>query len=914
MSIGSTPNLHLPMPGGTVYDTRLGDIDAAQAALFQLDSIIFGMQGDIAAKAATGPTGPAGAQGANGLQGPQGPTGAQGLDGATGATGSTGATGATGATGPRGLQGLDGAAGPVGPQGTGGTAGSNGATGATGATGTNGVAGATGPTGPTGAAGTNGTIGVNGVAGATGATGATGTWSGTTTDSLTEGTTNKYYTAARAMADAGTLTLAATGDVVAPATAISTGTNVFTLVNSGVVAGTYDSPTITVDSKGRITGVGSLLSNTLAAISMNGAGGSTAFVDFDGNAVTVNGSSHVDTTTYSNGALLGSISLAATQTNGLIFGTNDFTIEFWVNETGWAAGFTMFVSGPNWAINGGNPNYNAGSWLSIPGNNQWGGTTVGWGEIYGQGWVHLAMQRQGNTLTAWRNGVLVQTDSNFTMSLESGATSGTITVGYGQTAGSGYVRGLRISNIARYSATFTPYTDLINGTYLPLSQNLAITGDVTGASVQLQGGTIATTLAASGVTAGTYGSASAVPIIVVDAKGRVTHVSTVAPTASKLTTAVNINGVPFDGSSAITVNAVDTTARVASSLVAAANGVASLDSSGKVPTAQMPPSVIGGLNYQGTWDANANVPALASGTGTKGFYYKVSTLGTTTLDGISSWSVNDTVVFDGTTWDKVGGSVSTVVSVAGKTGIVVLAPADVSLGNVTNVAQLAATQTLAHTGDVTGTATLLSSGTIALTLAASGVTAGTYTNVTVDAKGRVTAGTTTQAFSTITGTPTTLAGYGITDAYSSSNPSGFQTAAQVATAVASSGGGSPTTVALVTTWTGLPNDITGSCFGVPVASQVDIRFTAGRAYTIPANLAGSLVSAKTAATASAVWSLQKNGVTVATFTFAAGGTTATLSTQASIVFNVGDKLQTLSPSTVDATLADVDFTILAVLN
>ena len=32
MSIGSTPNLHLPMPGGTVYDTRLGDIDAAQAA------------------------------------------------------------------------------------------------------------------------------------------------------------------------------------------------------------------------------------------------------------------------------------------------------------------------------------------------------------------------------------------------------------------------------------------------------------------------------------------------------------------------------------------------------------------------------------------------------------------------------------------------------------------------------------------------------------------------------------------------------------------------------------------------------------------------------------------------------------------------------------------------------------------
>lgn len=41
-----------------------------------------------------------------------------------------------------------------------------------------------------------------------------------------------------------------------------------------------------------------------------------------------------------------------------------------------------------------------------------------------------------------------------------------------------------------------------------------------------------------------------------------------------------------------------------------------------------------------------------------------------------------------------------------------------------------------------------------MTLANSGVTAGTYRSVTVDAKGRVTAGT----------NPTTLAGYGITDA------------------------------------------------------------------------------------------------------------------------------------------------------
>jgi phage-related tail fiber protein len=58
----------------------------------------------------------------------------------------------------------------------------------------------------------------------------------------------------------------------------------------------------------------------------------------------------------------------------------------------------------------------------------------------------------------------------------------------------------------------------------------------------------------------------------------------------------------------------------------------------------------------------------------------------------------------------------------------------------------------ALTGDVTASG----SGSVVATLANSGVTAGTYKSVTVDAKGRVTAGT----------NPTTLAGYGITDAVS----------------------------------------------------------------------------------------------------------------------------------------------------
>ena len=46
-------------------------------------------------------------------------------------------------------------------------------------------------------------------------------------------------------------------------------------------------------------------------------------------------------------------------------------------------------------------------------------------------------------------------------------------------------------------------------------------------------------------------------------------------------------------------------------------------------------NAIGALNYKGTWDALNNVPALASGVGTKGDYYVVSTAGSTHLDGIT---------------------------------------------------------------------------------------------------------------------------------------------------------------------------------------------------------------------------------------------------------------------------------------
>jgi hypothetical protein len=81
---------------------------------------------------------------------------------------------------------------------TGFTRGPAGPTGATGATGPTGATGATGPTGATGATGPTGATGATGPTGATGATGPAGSTL-ISTDALTEGSTNLYFTNARAV-------------------------------------------------------------------------------------------------------------------------------------------------------------------------------------------------------------------------------------------------------------------------------------------------------------------------------------------------------------------------------------------------------------------------------------------------------------------------------------------------------------------------------------------------------------------------------------------------------------------------------------------------------------------------------------------------------------------------------------------
>jgi hypothetical protein len=157
-------------------------------------------------------------------------------------------------------------------------------------------------------------------------------------------------------------------------------------------------------------------------------------------------------------------------------------------------------------------------------------------------------------------------------------------------------------------------------------------------------------------------------------------------TMASMTFKINNTGgqaVPIDATAtqtkaALAIAVTDVAGAEATANKGVASGYAGLDGSGKVPTAQLPASVTGAMNFVSTWNASTNTPALASGSGNKGAFYKVSVAGTTTLDGIASWNVGDSAVFDGTTWDKIDGITSEVISVAGRTGVVTIASSDVS--------------------------------------------------------------------------------------------------------------------------------------------------------------------------------------------------------------------------------------------
>ena len=147
----------------------------------------------------------------------------------------------------------------------------------------------------------------------------------------------------------------------------------------------------------------------------------------------------------------------------------------------------------------------------------------------------------------------------------------------------------------------------------------------------------------------------------------------------------------------------------------------------------------GGVEYQGTWNAATNNPFLQSSVGVQGHYYVVNVAGNTNLNGITDWQVGDWAIYNGSAWEKVDNT-DAVVSVNGYVGAVVLTSSDV--------------------GAVPTTRTLTING-VGYNLSAD--RSWTVGDVRTDQSYTNPSWIASLAWSKITGTPTTLAGYGITD-------------------------------------------------------------------------------------------------------------------------------------------------------
>lgn len=110
-----------------------------------------------------------------------------------------------------------------------------------------------------------------------------------------------------------------------------------------------------------------------------------------------------------------------------------------------------------------------------------------------------------------------------------------------------------------------------------------------------------------------------------------------------------------------------------------ANGFASLDATGKVPTSQLPAAVLGAVSYQGVWNAATNTPTIpAASAANKGHYFKVATAGATNVSGETDWKVGDWIISNGATWDKADHT-DQVMSVAGLMGVITAAALKVAL-------------------------------------------------------------------------------------------------------------------------------------------------------------------------------------------------------------------------------------------
>jgi hypothetical protein len=332
-----------------------------------------------------------------------------------------------------------------------------------------------------------------------------------------------------------------------------------------------------------------------------------------------------------------------------------------------------------------------------------------------------------------------------------------------------------------------------------------------------------------------------------------------------------------------------------------ANGVATLDGSGKVPAEQL---VAGALIYKGAWNAATNTPYIFANSGTyiTGWEYSVSSTGTQTINtvtGADSFSPGDYIIYNGASWDRIPGAAGSVISFNGRTGSVVMTTTDVI--NVLTPSSIAVDR-LVNTGfaffsgagiAVTNNGVNSPLGT-AITISNIGVTtlASLSSNITVSANtgsinlnwvnnsGYLTSATVNNYFNT-----NTLVAYAVTATYAQSFNTGTLVTQAVSATTSTSAAVAYSTVAAHTAGAGL----SGSTFNGSTAVTWTLNTATLMAQAV--NIVGGYVANVTA----------NNGVSVSASTGSVTilGVAATTSTYG--VIKVGSGLSVDTTGTVSTT-------------